>query len=116
MSLNNIQKEIFSIIPSATDIIPVDFDFMNGFAIGVQIGNSITEKDYCEEIDLEIKIVGLIPTKMELQYEASKIDKIINNYVFKNTFARIVRENVYSSSYFDKEKFNIVLMYTIKKY
>lgn len=116
MDLNLIQEEFFKLIPDATDQISSDFDFKNNIAIGVKIGNNILEKGYCKEIDLEIRVTSLINKKMEIQERAKCLDKIINNYVFKTIFARIVRENVYYSSFYDDEHFNIVLMYTIKKY
>lgn len=116
MDINLIQEEIFTLIPDASDIIPSDFDFKNEIGIEIKIGNNITDRDYCKEIDLEIKIVGLEDKKFDIQIKATDLDKIINNYVFKNTLARIVRENVYYSSFYDDEKFNVVLMYAIKSY
>ena len=116
MDMNLIQEEIFTLIPDATDIIPSDFDFKNNIGIGIKIGNNIIDKDFCKEIDLEIRITGLIDKKIDIQDKSISLDKILNNYVFKTTLARIVRENVYYSSYYDDENFNVVLMYVIRNY
>lgn len=116
MDINLIQEEIFTLIPDAADIIPSDFDFKNDIGIEMKIGNNITDRDFCKEIDLEIRITGLIDRKFDIQSKATNLDEVVNNYVFKNTLARIVRENVYYSSFYDDEKFNVVLMYVIKKY
>lgn len=116
MDINLIQEEIFTLIPDAADIIPSDFDFKNDIGIGIKVGDNITDRDYCKEIDLEIRIVGLKDRKIDIQSKATDLDKIINNYRFKNILARIVRENVYYSSFYDDEKFNVVLMYVIKLY
>ncbi|MBS6006883.1 MAG: hypothetical protein KIB43_07960 [Clostridium baratii] len=116
MDINLIQEEMFSLIPDAADIIPSDFDFKNEIGIEIKVGDSITDRDYCKEIDLQIRIVGFKDKKFDIQGKGTDIDKIINGYRFKNTLARIVRENVYYSSYYDDDKFNVVLMYIIRKY
>ncbi len=116
MDMNLIQEEIFTLIPDAIDIIPSNFDFKNNIGIGIKIGNNIIDKDFCKEIDLEINISSLIEKKIDIQDKAMSLDKILNDYVFKTTLARIVRENVYYSSFYDDENFNVVLMYVIKKY
>ncbi|MDU1053440.1 hypothetical protein [Clostridium baratii] len=116
MNINSIQEEMFLLLPDASDTIPSDFDFKNEIGIEIKVGDSITDRDYCKEIDIQIRIVGLKDKKIDIQGKGTDMDKIINGYRFKNTLARIVRENVYYSSYYDDDKFNLVLMYIIRKY
>lgn len=116
MNLNLIQEEIFTLIPNATDIIPSDFDFKNNLAIEIKVGDTVLGKDYCNDIDLKVTVVGTKIEKFNIQNEAINLDKILNKYIFKDKTAIIFRENVWYSSFYDKDKFNAVLLYSIRKY
>lgn len=117
MNLNLIQEEIFNLIPKATDEVPSDFDFKNNnLAIEIKIGENILGESYCNDIDIKVTVVGLKEEKISIQNEAIDLDKIINKYVFKDKSAIIFRENVWYSSFYDKDKFNAVLLYSIRKY
>ena len=50
MDLNLIQKNLFKLIPQATDVIDDKFDFKKNIAIELQAGDSIREKIVNNEI------------------------------------------------------------------
>lgn len=116
MDINLIQEEVFALIPGATDLLEANFDFTKGNGIEIKIGDSITDKIYCNDIDLEIQVVGLKENKIDLQSQAKRLDLNFNNHVFSLSDARIIRENVWYNSFYDKEKFVVVLMYKIRCY
>ncbi|MGL4848507.1 MAG: hypothetical protein ACRC28_06205 [Clostridium sp.] len=115
MNLNNIQSEIFKLVPNAYDRLPEDFDFGNDLGIQIDIGESISDKYYCDEISMKVTITGLIENKMEIQSKTLELDKILNKTIINNDLM-IIRENVWLSNYYDKDTFNNVLLYTIKIY
>ncbi|MDS0525459.1 hypothetical protein NNC19_07195 [Clostridium sp. SHJSY1] len=115
MTLNEIQVSLFTLIPEAYDQITSDFDFVkNSYAIEMKIGDSVQDNIINDEITLQIRITGIKENKMLIQNKAFELDKKINDIDFKDCW--IVRDNAYYTSYYDTDKFNSVLQYTIKNY
>lgn len=114
MDLNEIQSEIFKSVPNAYDRISEDFDFSN-LGIQIDIAESITDKNYCNEISMKITITSLIENKINIQSKAMEIDLILNKLIIDDEIM-IVRENVWLSNYYDKDTFSNVLLYAIRKY
>lgn len=114
MDLNLIQKKLFKLIPQATDVIDDKFDFKKNIAIELQVGDSISDEIVNNDISLQVRIVGLKKRKIDIQNKAEELDKRLNKTEIENSW--IVRNNVYYSSYYDEDKFNAVLQYTIKEY
>ncbi|MDM0458200.1 hypothetical protein [Clostridium perfringens] len=116
MDINKIQEEIFSLIPDALAEIPEDFNFKENLAIEIKIGENIIDNNYSNDIDLEVQVTGLLENKFNVQAHALELNEKLDNYKFINVFARIIHENVWYSSFKDKEKFTSVLMYKIRSY
>ncbi|CUP74402.1 hypothetical protein [Clostridium baratii] len=111
--INEIQKEIFNLVPEAIDEVPADFNFKKDNAIEIKIADNITNKFYLDDITLQIRIVGLKNNKFNIQDIAENLDKKFNKARFIN--CRVVRENAWYTSYYDEDKFNAVLQYLIKR-
>lgn len=117
MNLNLIQSEIAKLIPESFDRIDENFNFKeNKLAIQIEIGESIQDKLYCNDIGLKIIVTGPTENKMTINNKAINIDETINNYIFSNKEARVFRENVWLQSIYDNDKYNVVLLYTIRAY
>lgn len=114
LDLTSIQVKIFQLIPTGVDTISSTFDYTKGNAIQVRVGDSITDETESNDISLEVRICGLTKNKIAIQAKAKDLDKILNQTAIE--YYWIVRNNVYLTSYYDNDKFNVVLQYTIKKY
>lgn len=115
LDLTDIQKKIFLLIPGGVDNISSTFDFTkNPYAVQVRVGDSVSDDVITNDISFEIRICGLTKNKMTIQSKAKDLDLILNKTTIDLYW--IVRNNVYYTSYYDVDKFNVVLQYTIKKY
>ena len=115
MTLRDIYDHVYNtLLPTAYDGIPNDFDFKNGIAIDVKIGESIINKHDLDDITLQIRIVGLLERKMAIVEQGEQIDGLVNDHHFGSCY--IVREDPYLVTYEDGDKFNVVLQYIIKNF
>lgn len=114
LDLTDIQKKLFALIPTGVDTISSTFDYTKGNAVQIRAGDSVSDDIIENDISLEIRICGLAKNKITIQTKATDLDKILNQTTIE--YYWIVRNNVYYSSYYDGDKFNVVLQYTIKKY
>lgn len=115
MTLRDIYDHVYNtLLPTSYDGIPNDFDFKNGIAIDVKIGESIINKHDLDDITLQIRIVGLLERKMDIVEQGEQIDDLVNNHCFSPCY--IVREDPYLVTYEDGDKFNVVLQYIIKNF
>lgn len=115
MILKNYEMELSKLIPDGMDLIPSNFNFKNNIAIEIKLAEGISDRNYCNDITLQIRIVGIFNRKFEVINKSIEIDEILNNYKFSNN-DWIIRENVWYTNYIDEDKFNVVLMYTIRNY
>ena len=113
--LQELEMELSNLIPEATDLLPEDFNFKKNIGIEIKLGEGITEKSYCNEIDLEVQVIGMFDKKFSIIDKTMEIDKKLNQYSFSNN-AWIIHKNAWYTSFNDNEKFNTVLMYTIRNY
>lgn len=113
--LQELEMELSNLIPEATDLLAEDFDFKKNIGIEIKLGEGIIEKNYCNEIDLEVQVIGLFDKKFSIIDKTMEIDKKLNQYSFSNN-AWIIHKNAWYTSFNDNEKFNTVLMYTIRNY
>ena len=115
MILQKYEDELSNLIPEATDLIKPDFDYTQNIAIEIKIAEGIDEKNYCNDITLQIRFVGMFDKKFEIINRTLETDKLLNQHKFSNN-DWIIRENIWYTSYIDEEKFNTVLMYKIRNY
>lgn len=108
-----INKEIFNLIDEAYDKIPSDFDFKKSNAVEIKIAQNMSSNSYRNDITLQVRVVGLEYYKGAVITNADELDKLLNKKRFLN--CRIVRENAWYTSYYDEDKYNIVLQYLIKQ-
>lgn len=113
--IENYEMELSKLIPSATDLIPSDFDYKKNIAIEIKIAEDIQDKNYRNDITLQIRVVGRVDKKYKIINKTMDIDKIVNQRNLLDD-SWIVREDVWYTSYLDDEKFNTVLMYKIRNY
>ncbi|WP_338627506.1 hypothetical protein QJR52_06160 [Clostridium baratii] len=115
MILQKYEDELSNLIPEATDLIKADFNYKKDIAVEIKLAEEIKDKNYCNDITLQIRLVGILDKKYNIIEKTMDIDKILNQFRFSNN-DWIVRENVWYTSYVDEEKFNTVLMYKIRNY
>ncbi|EJT6665749.1 hypothetical protein ACSW8Q_17920 (plasmid) [Clostridium perfringens] len=115
MMLKNYEIELSKLIPNALDLIPSNFDYTQNIAIEIKIAEGIDEKNYCNDITLQVRFVGMFDKKFEIINKTLETDKLLNQHKFSNN-DWIIRENIWYTSYIDEEKFNTVLMYKIRNY
>ena len=115
MILQKYEDELSNLIPEATDLIKPDFDYKKDIAVEIKLAEEIIDKNYCNDITLQIRVVGILDKKYNIIEKNIDIDKILNQFKFSNN-DWIVRENVWYTSYIDEKKFNTVLMYKIRNY
>lgn len=109
--------ELSNLYPNALDIVPEDFDYKkNRYALEFKFGENVEDKTYCEDVDLQIRLVGFKNNKLYILRDSEDIDKKLNKYIFKTCKSRIVRKNIFKNAYYDKDKYNLVLQYYIRKY
>jgi hypothetical protein len=119
IDLEIVQEEIINLINNENcflDELPSDFNFENSIGIVMKIGDSIQDNSYREDATLELRLVGLKSKKIEIQKLANVFEDMFNKYHFKNSNARIVRQNAFYNSYLDEDKLNIVLQFYILNY
>ena len=112
MNFYEIEKKIYSLFDDEVECeFRDDFDYRhNKYNVVVKIENG-TDKQDAEEYGLTISIEGNKRYKASILSKQAKIDKMINNYNDEQIWIR--RENIFKTSYLDKEKYNAVLMYSI---
>lgn len=119
IDLEIVQEEIKDLISNENyflDELPSGFDFKNSVGITVKVGDSIQDNYYRNDITLELRIVANKVRKIEIQRLAKELEVKLNKKYFEKSNTRIIRQNVFYTSYLDEDKLNIVLQFYILNY
>lgn len=119
IDLEIVQEEVMSLINYENcylDELPSDFDFINSIGIVSKVGDSIQDNYYRNDITLELRIVANKVRKIEIQRLAKELEVKLNKKYLEKSNTRIVRQNVFYTSYLDEDKLNIVLQFYILNY
>lgn len=119
IDLEIVQEEVMSLINYENcylDELPSDFDFKDSIGVVLKIGDSIQDNYYRDDVTLELRIVGNKVRKIEIQRLAKDFEIMFNKHCFKNSNARIVKQNAFYTSYLDEDKINVVLQFYVLNY
>lgn len=119
IDLEILQEEIKDLIGNENyylDELPSDFDFKNYIGIVAKIGDSIQDNYYRNDITLELRLVSNKFRKIEIQRLAKELELRLNKKYLKISNARIIKQNIFYTSYLDEDKLNVVLQFYILNY